>query len=69
MTPYLSTVTVLGITEAEAGTRAQSDDCYGLTLVLMGSSHGETESKKATHTEAGHNTNPPTLLEIIPATF
>ncbi|MEI2577999.1 hypothetical protein [Scytonema sp. PRP1] len=44
MTPYLPTVTELGISEAEAGNRAQSDDCYGRTLVLTGSSYGKTEA-------------------------
>jgi hypothetical protein len=34
--------------ESEAGSRAQSDGCYGLTLVLTGSSYGETEPIKVT---------------------
>jgi hypothetical protein len=34
--------------EGEAGNRAQSDGCYGLTLVLTGGSNGETEPKKVT---------------------
>ncbi|MHC5740407.1 MAG: hypothetical protein ACYTXT_00620 [Nostoc sp.] len=42
MTPYLPTLTELGISEGEAGNRAQSDIRYGMTLALMGSSHGET---------------------------
>ncbi|WP_211178602.1 MULTISPECIES: hypothetical protein [Brasilonema] len=58
MTPYLPTVTELGISEAEAGNRAQSDGRYGLTLALMGSVQDETEPKKATYLQAGHNTNP-----------
>ncbi|KAB8321115.1 hypothetical protein SD81_006380 [Tolypothrix campylonemoides VB511288] len=36
--------------EAEAGNRAQPDNCYGLTLALTGSSHGEIEPQKATYT-------------------
>ncbi len=35
--------------EGEAGNRAQSDGCYGLTLVLMGSSYGDTEPRKVTY--------------------
>jgi hypothetical protein len=30
--------------ESEAGKRAQSDNGYALTLVLMGSSHGKTDA-------------------------
>jgi len=41
--------------ESEAGNRAQSDGCYGLTLVLTGSSYGETEPIKVTYIQAGHN--------------
>lgn len=52
--------------EGEARNRAQSDICYGMTLALKGSSHGETEPKKATHMKAGHNKKPPTSLKIIP---
>ncbi|MDD1463573.1 hypothetical protein MEO39_26690, partial [Dolichospermum sp. ST_sed2] len=37
--------------ESEAGNRAQSDIRCGVTLVLMGSSHGETEPRKATHSK------------------
>jgi len=37
-------------------------------MALKGSSHGETEPKKATDNEAGHNIKPPTPLETIPAT-
>lgn len=67
--------------QAEAGNRAQSDIRYGVTLAqsspdrsfcpadfaLKGSSYGETEPRKATYPEAGHNIKPPTLLEITPA--
>ena len=63
MTPYLPTVTRLGVLEAEAGNRAQSDNRYGLTLALTGSTHGETEPKKATYGKAGHNKQPLTSLE------
>lgn len=45
--------------ESEAGDRAQSDNNYGLTLVLTGSSYGETEPKKATQSEAGHSIQNP----------
>jgi hypothetical protein len=45
--------------ESEAGNRAQSDNSYGLTLVLTGSSYGETEPRKATQLEAGHSTQNP----------
>ncbi|MEH2336921.1 hypothetical protein [Nostoc sp.] len=34
--------------QSEAGNRVQSDSRYGLTLALIGSSYGETGSKKAT---------------------
>ncbi|WP_217358204.1 hypothetical protein [Anabaena sp. UHCC 0187] len=34
--------------EVKAGNRAQSDIRCGMTMVLTGSSHGETESQKAT---------------------
>ncbi len=40
---------------ASAGNRAQTDIRCGVTLVLMGSSYGETEPIKATDVEAGHN--------------
>jgi hypothetical protein len=53
--------------EGEAGNRAQSDGCYGLTLVLMGSSHGEIEPRKVTYQEAGHNLKSLTLSESKPA--
>lgn len=53
--------------EAEAGNRAQSDGCYGLTLALTGSSHGETEPRKVTYLRAGHNNKTLTLLELKPA--
>jgi hypothetical protein len=46
--PYLPTVTRLGILEAEAGNRAQSEMMLFITLALTGSSHGETEPRKAT---------------------
>ncbi|WP_339381114.1 hypothetical protein [Brasilonema sp. UFV-L1] len=48
VTPYLPTVTRLGILEAEALNRAQPDGCYGLALALTGSVQGETEPRKAT---------------------
>jgi hypothetical protein len=35
----------------------------------MGRSDGETEPRKVTYQEAGHNIQNPTLLEIIPAAF
>jgi hypothetical protein len=50
--------------EAKAGNRAQSDSCYGLTLVLTGGSDDETDSKKATYARAGHNTKPLTSPEL-----
>jgi hypothetical protein len=53
--------------ESEAGSRAQPDGSYGLTLVLTGSSYGETEPRKATYWRAGHNTKPLTLSELKPA--
>ena len=55
MTPYLTPVTRARFLEAEAGNRAQSDNRCGMTLVLMGSSYGETEPRKATYPQAGHN--------------
>jgi hypothetical protein len=55
--------------ESEAGNRVQSDTRCGVTLVLMGSSHGETEPIKATYLKAGHNTKSLTSLETIPAAF
>jgi hypothetical protein len=64
MTPYLPTITRLGIREVEAGNRAQSDDRYGLTLVLMGSSHGETEPTKATYQGAGHSVQHPDIESV-----
>jgi|GEM_PF-1751092 hypothetical protein len=45
--------------ESEAGNRAQSDGCYGLTLALTGSSYGETEPRKVTYIRAGHNLKNP----------
>ena len=53
--------------QGEAGMGAQSDLRCGRTLALTGSSHGETGSRKATYSEAGHNQPPPTSLELIPA--
>jgi hypothetical protein len=52
-------VSKLGILQAEAGNRAQSDGRYGLTLALMGSVQDETEPKKATYLEVGHNIKNP----------
>ena len=49
--------------QAEAGNRAQSDNCCGLTLVLKGGSYGETEPGKATYPKEGHTTQSPTSLE------
>jgi hypothetical protein len=69
MTPYLPTMTRLGIREVEAGNRAQSDICCEMTLALMGSSHGETEPRKATYLRAGRNIKTLTTLELIPAAF
>jgi hypothetical protein len=40
-----------------------------MTLALTGSSHGETEPRKATYAQAGHNIKNPTSLEIIPAAY
>jgi hypothetical protein len=42
--------------QAEAGNRVQADNRYGLTLVLIGSSYDEIDSKKATYALAGRNT-------------
>jgi hypothetical protein len=36
-------------------------------LALTGSSYGETEPKKATYLQAGHNIKTLTSLELIPA--
>ncbi len=56
--------------ESEAGNRAQPDNCYGLTLALTGSSHGETEPRKVTQRKAGHKyRNTPTSSELKPAAF
>ncbi|MBH8574565.1 hypothetical protein I8752_16345 [Nostocaceae cyanobacterium CENA369] len=52
---------------SEAGNRTQSDNRYGLTLVLTGSSYGENEPKKVTHSQAGHNIKTLTLSELKPA--
>ncbi|NMF67041.1 hypothetical protein DP113_34740 (plasmid) [Brasilonema octagenarum UFV-E1] len=62
MTPYLSTPSKLGILQSEAGSRAQSDGSYGLTLALTGSVQGETEPKKATQSKAGHNIKTPDFV-------
>ncbi len=67
MTPYLPTPSRLGILQSEAGNRAQTDNCYGLTLALTGSTHGETEPIKATYVEAGRNTKNPDLARDNPA--
>jgi hypothetical protein len=37
-----------------------------MTLALTGSSYGETEPRKATYSQAGHNKKTLTSLEIIP---
>ncbi|MBD2565675.1 hypothetical protein [Nostoc foliaceum] len=55
--------------EGEAGNRAQTDTCCEVTLALMGSFYGETEPRKATYSQAGRNTKPPTLLKLTPAAF
>ena len=56
--------------QAEAGNRVQSDNCYGLTLVLMGRSHGETEPRKVTNRASkGITYKPLTPLELKPAAF
>jgi hypothetical protein len=55
--------------ESEAGNRAQSDGCYGLTLVLTGSSYGETEPRKVTYEWAGHNIRTLTLSELKPDAY
>ncbi|AFZ12459.1 hypothetical protein Cri9333_2192 [Crinalium epipsammum PCC 9333] len=55
--------------EGEAGNRAQSDICYEMTLALTGSSYGETEPKKATQEEAGHNIKNPDFIGDNPAAY
>ena len=56
--------------EGEAGNRTQSDSRYGLTLVLMGISYDETDSKKATYALAGRNTkNPVHARDLYPAEY
>ncbi|WP_158260603.1 hypothetical protein [Chlorogloea sp. CCALA 695] len=35
-----------------------------MTLALTGRSHGETEPRKVTHDEAGHNKKTLTVLEL-----
>jgi hypothetical protein len=63
MTPYLPTLSRLDCYRVKLGTgRNQTIRC-GMTLALMGCSHGETEPKKATQDRAGHNVKPPTQLE------
>lgn len=52
--------------EGKAGNRAQSDSRCGLTLVLTGSPHGETEPQKATYLQAGRNNKTLTSLENTP---
>jgi len=47
--------------EGEAGNRTQSDIRCGMTLVLMGSSYGETEPRKATYFGAGRRPTKPRL--------
>jgi hypothetical protein len=66
MTPDLSTPTRLGILEGEAGNRAQSDTRCGVTLALMGSSHGETEPEKMSHFSTGAQQNLLIALELTP---
>ncbi|WP_143289271.1 hypothetical protein [Brunnivagina elsteri] len=55
--------------ENEAGNRAQSDYCYGWTLVLIGSSHGKTDAYKSNLRRSGTYPLNPTLSELIPAAF
>ena len=55
--------------QSEAGNRAQSDNCYELTLALTGSSYGETEPIKVTYPQAGHNLKPLTSSEIKPVAY
>jgi len=50
--------------ESEAGNRVQPDIQCGVTLVLTGSSYGETEPKKATYEEAGTQTKDPDLTGV-----
>ena len=45
------------------------EEFFPKSLMLMGSSYGETEPAKATQDGAGHNENPPTSLETIPAAY
>ncbi|BAZ22797.1 hypothetical protein NIES4073_36840 [Kalymmatonema gypsitolerans NIES-4073] len=66
MTPNLPPPSKLGILQSEAGNRAQPDNCYGLTLALTASTHGETEPRKATYVKAGHNKEPLTSLDQKP---
>jgi hypothetical protein len=39
--------------EDEAGSRAQSDICYEMTLALTGSSHGENRAWKSNQVPSG----------------
>jgi hypothetical protein len=59
--------------EGEAGDRTQSDIRCGMTLVLIGSSHGETEPRKATYLRAGRRPkqNPDSIGDkiILPPKF
>jgi hypothetical protein len=50
--------------QGEAGNRAQSDICCEMTLALMGSSHRETEPRKATYIRAGHNIKTPDFTGV-----
>ena len=68
MTPNLPTVTRLGILEAEAGNRAQSEVDRNHTGA-RGVPKVNTEPVKATQTKAGRKRiTPLTSLELIPAT-
>ncbi len=69
MTPNLPTVTRLGILEAEAENRAQSEVDRDRTGA-RGVPTVKTEPKKATYNKAGRKRlTPLTSLENIPATF
>lgn len=48
MTPYLPTMTRLGIREVEAGKQGAIRHQLQVTLALTGGLHGETEPRKAT---------------------
>jgi hypothetical protein len=62
MTPYLPTPTKLDSWRVKLGTGRNHTSCYGMTMALKGSSNGETEPKKATYNEAGHNNKTPDLI-------